>query len=101
MLAPFGSLTKARRFLLIERLFMPKQSTLFSLHNPSPRIRQIAEECASEPIVTTLFPSGDLEVSDIINGERVHRRYSGYSKAEAVAMFREQTKPTILDIGPI
>lgn len=42
--------------------------------------------------VTVLFPSGGLEVSDIINGHLVTRRYFGFSKREAKRMFRLQTK---------
>jgi hypothetical protein len=39
------------------------------------------------PSVERLFPSGDYEVSDIIKGQRVHKRYSGYSEDEAMRRF--------------
>lgn len=70
---------------------MSKQSTLFSLHHPK----------QDEPVASVQFPSGAIEVSDIIDGRRVSRKYLGYTKAEAVAMFREQTKPTTLAISPL
>lgn len=40
--------------------------------------------------VTKLFPSGDYEVSDVVAGYLVHRRYSQYTKREALAAFRDE-----------
>jgi len=42
-------------------------------------------------IATKLFPSGAWEVSDIIDGYRVSWVYYGYTKREALAMFRRDT----------
>ena len=42
--------------------------------------------------ITKLFPSGAVEVSDIINGYLVRRIYYGYTKREAARMFRAETK---------
>jgi hypothetical protein len=42
------------------------------------------------PSVEKLFPSGDYEVSDIIKGQRVHKRYSGYSEDEAMRRFTSE-----------
>lgn len=41
-------------------------------------------------IATKLFPSGAWEVSDIIDGYRVHHTYYGYTKREALREFRRQ-----------
>lgn len=40
---------------------------------------------------TKLFPSGAIEVSDIIGGYLVRRVYYGYTKREAVRLFRAET----------
>lgn len=69
---------------------MPKQSTLFSLRHREPM-----------PTVEKLFPSGAYEVSDIINGQLIRRRYFGYTKAEAIAQFQQDTQPKTLDISPL
>ena len=39
---------------------------------------------------TKLFPSGAIEVSDLIGGHLVRHTYYGYSKAEARRFFRHQ-----------
>ena len=44
------------------------------------------------PTVEKMFPSGGYLVSDIINGEYVKRRYFGYTKKEAIAEFKAETK---------
>jgi hypothetical protein len=33
-----------------------------------------------------------IEVSTVIDGYRVHRRYSGYTRRQSVAMFRDYLK---------
>lgn len=38
--------------------------------------------------ITKLFPSGALEVCAVVKGQLVSRRYFGYTRREAVAMFR-------------
>ena len=40
------------------------------------------------------FPSGAWQVSDIIGGYLVTRTYYGYTKREAIALFRAETKGT-------
>ena len=42
--------------------------------------------------VEKLFPSGAYSISDIINGQLVTRRYMGYTKREAIAQFKAETK---------
>lgn len=42
--------------------------------------------------ITKLFPSGAIEVSDIIADHLVRRVYYGYTRREAAAMFRSETK---------
>jgi hypothetical protein len=37
--------------------------------------------------VVRLFPSGVWEVSVVYNGFRLHSRYFGYSKRDAIALF--------------
>jgi hypothetical protein len=39
-----------------------------------------------------VFPSGAWRISDIINGEYITRQYMGYTKKEAMAEFRAETK---------
>jgi len=40
------------------------------------------------------FPSGALQLSDIIGGYLVTRTYYGYSKRKSIALFRAETKGT-------
>lgn len=40
--------------------------------------------------ISKLFPSGAIEVSDIVNGYLVRRVYYGYSKRAAVSFFRSE-----------
>ena len=42
------------------------------------------------PTIERLHPSGGWLVSAVIDGYRVARRYFGYTKREAVAMFRAE-----------
>ena len=42
---------------------------------------------------TRLFPSGAWEVSDVIGGRYVHAVYYGYSKREAVRLFKQEHNP--------
>lgn len=42
--------------------------------------------------ITRIFPSGAWQVSTIINGYLVTRTYYGYTKREAIALFRSETK---------
>lgn len=44
-----------------------------------------------QPTVTKLH-NGALEVSDIIGGYLVRRTYYGYTKREAIAQFKQDTK---------
>ena len=44
----------------------------------------------SSPVVSRLFPSGAWEVSDIVAGYWVRRTYYGYTRREAVALFRRE-----------
>lgn len=39
-----------------------------------------------------LFPSGAYRVSDVINGYLVQRVYYGYTKREAIAEFKRETR---------
>lgn len=39
---------------------------------------------------TRLYPSGAWEVSDIIRGQWVRRTYYGYTKREALTLFRAE-----------
>ena len=41
---------------------------------------------------TKLFPSGAWEISTIHRGYRVSRVFMGYTKKQAIALFREQLK---------
>ncbi|MDO8839637.1 MAG: hypothetical protein Q7V31_11980 [Parvibaculum sp.] len=54
--------------------------------------------------VEKLFPSGDWLVSDIVAGQYEKQRYSGYTKREAVAAFRdyvrEQRAKIIREVRP-
>ncbi len=45
-----------------------------------------------KPSVTTLFPSGAIEVSAVIKGYLVTRKYYGYSRRDAVAMFKAENR---------
>ena len=40
--------------------------------------------------IVRLFPSGAWEVSAVVRGFLVSRRYSGYTKREALRLFREE-----------
>lgn len=42
--------------------------------------------------IQKLFPSGAIEVSDVIEGYLVRRVYFGYTKRQAAALFRADTK---------
>lgn len=42
------------------------------------------------PTTTRLFPSGAWEVCDLIGGSWVRRTYYGYTKREAVTLFRRE-----------
>lgn len=42
------------------------------------------------PIVNKLFPSGAYEISDIIGDTRIHRTYMGYTKRDALALFKQE-----------
>ena len=44
----------------------------------------------SSPIVSRLYPSGAWEVSDIVGGYRYARIYYGYTRAQAVALYRRE-----------
>jgi hypothetical protein len=44
----------------------------------------------SSPIASRLYPSGAWEVSDIVGGYRVARTYYGYTRREAVALYRRE-----------
>jgi hypothetical protein len=44
----------------------------------------------SSPVVSRLYPSGAWEVSDIVGGYWVARTYYGYTRREAVALFRRE-----------
>ena len=44
------------------------------------------------PVVSRLFPSGAWQVSDIVGGYLVARTYYGYTRAQAVALFRESVR---------
>ena len=44
----------------------------------------------SNPIVSRLYPSGAWEVSDIVAGYWVRRTYYGYTRRQAVALFRRE-----------
>jgi hypothetical protein len=50
---------------------------------------------------TKKIPSGAWEVSDIVGGYLVTRTYYGYTKSEALALFRKDTKkePTTRNKG--
>jgi hypothetical protein len=42
--------------------------------------------------VEKMFPSGGYRVSEIVNGYYVTMRYFGYTKKEAVRLFRQYIK---------
>jgi predicted deacylase len=42
--------------------------------------------------VTKLFPSGALEVCAVVSGQLIRRRYFGYSRREAIRLFRANLK---------
>lgn len=44
----------------------------------------------SSPIVSRLYPSGAWEVSDIVAGYWVRRTYYGYTRAQALALYRRE-----------
>jgi len=41
---------------------------------------------------TKLFPSGDWEICALVKGFLVSRRYNGYTKSEAVRLFKTYAK---------
>lgn len=44
----------------------------------------------SSPVVSRLYPSGAWEVSDIVAGYWVRRTYYGYTRAQALALYRRE-----------
>jgi hypothetical protein len=42
--------------------------------------------------VKILFPSGAVSVSDIINNQLVTKTYYGYTRKQAVALFKKEYK---------
>jgi hypothetical protein len=38
------------------------------------------------------FPSGALEITDIVDGQLITETYMGYTKREAVQLFREKIR---------
>ena len=42
--------------------------------------------------ITKLTPSGAYEISDIVGGYRVARTYYGYTKRDAVKLFKEMSR---------
>ncbi len=55
---------------------------------------QIAYELDVEMTIEMVFPSGAYRISDIINNQLITRQYMGYTKREAVAMFKHEMKGT-------
>ena len=39
-----------------------------------------------------LFPSGMYCVSDVVGGRLIARRYMGYTKREAIALFKQEVR---------
>ena len=42
--------------------------------------------------IEKLFPSGMYCVSDVIDNQLIVRRYSGYTKREAIALFKQEVR---------
>jgi hypothetical protein len=49
-----------------------------------------AEWHGNEPTATKLFPSGAIEVCDIINNQLIRKTFYGYTKQEAIASFKAE-----------
>lgn len=45
-----------------------------------------------KPTVEKVFPSGALRVSSIVNGALMTRTYYGYTRREAVRLFKAEAK---------
>lgn len=45
--------------------------------------------------IEKLFPSGDLLISDIVGNQWIKQRYSGYTKQEAKALFKQKIQEEI------
>jgi hypothetical protein len=43
-------------------------------------------------IIEKLFPSGDYLITDMVNGNYIKMRYNGYTKKEAIKLFKEYCK---------
>ena len=55
------------------------------------RLDQIASD-VDDPIVEMDTVRGGVVVSDVVDGHRMSRRYSGYSRDEAVRLFQNEVK---------
>jgi hypothetical protein len=42
--------------------------------------------------MTRLFPSGDWQISAIVGNRLLSRRFSGYTKREALALYRAEVR---------
>ncbi len=50
---------------------------------------------------TKLFPSGALELCALVSGSLVSRRYFGYTRREAFAMFRAYCAEELRESAPL
>lgn len=49
-----------------------------------------------KPVSTDrLFPSGDLEICQIVGGQLVRRWYQGYTKREALRLFKKELSKVV------